>query len=93
MTSEMFECMSKILDSLVGLRDSPKNEANLPLQHSLLYILQILSANFKALGFCGIKLPQIMDESSYSAFLKSYNCCVVTMIEQGYKQSFDFAPC
>jgi len=89
----MFECLQKILDSFSYLRKAPKTEANLAAQHSLLYTLQILSANFKALGYCGIKLNQIMEADSYAAFLRAYNTCIVAMIEEGYTSDFSYAPC
>jgi len=39
LTSDMFECLQKILDSLSSLRNAPKTETNLAAQHCLLYTL------------------------------------------------------
>jgi hypothetical protein len=48
-----------------------------------------LTANFQALSFCSIALPDLMDEAAYQDFLKSYKACIVRIIEQGYTQDFE----
>ena len=52
-------------------------------------MLKILTANFKALSFCSISLPDIMDEATYQSFLKAYRQCIVKIIEQGYTHDFE----
>lgn len=71
------------------LIDSKKTSSNLHDQYSLYLILKILTANFKALSFCSVSLPDIMDESSYQSFLNAYRSCIVRIIEAGYSQDFE----
>jgi hypothetical protein len=52
-------------------------------------MLKILTANFKALTFCSISLPDIMDDETYQSFLKAYRECIVKIIENGYSQDFE----
>jgi len=55
------------------LRKEAKTKDTLASQHAFLYTLQILAANFKALSYCGIKLPEILDEEkNYKEFLDMY---------------------
>jgi hypothetical protein len=48
-----------------------------------------LTANFQALSFCSIALPDIMDEETYQQFLNSYKQCIVRVIENGYTHDFE----
>jgi hypothetical protein len=52
-------------------------------------MLKILTANFKALSFCSISLPDIMDEATYQKFINAYRSCIVRIIEEGYSQDFE----
>jgi hypothetical protein len=52
-------------------------------------MLKILTANFKALTFCSISLPEIMDDETYQGFLRAYRQCIVKIIEQGYSKDFE----
>lgn len=47
-------------------------------------MLRILTANFQALTFCSISLPDLMDQATYSKFLTSYKETIVNIIENGY---------
>lgn len=53
------------MDRNIKLISSKKTVANLPDQYSFYFLLKILTANFHALSFCSIALPDIMDESAY----------------------------
>jgi len=87
LTSELFESLQHFLEKSKSLRKADKTITNLSQQHTLLYTLQILSANFKALGFCGVKLPDLMDDENYNAFLKTYQDAIVQVIELGYTEA------
>ena len=52
-------------------------------------MLKILTANFKALSFCSISLPDIMDEETYQNFLRAYRQCIVKIIENDYAHDFE----
>jgi hypothetical protein len=52
-------------------------------------MLKILTANFKALSFCSISLPDIMDDETYQKFLHAYRQCIVKIIEGGYTHDFE----
>jgi hypothetical protein len=71
------------------LIDSLKASTNLADQYSLYLMLKILTANFKALSFCSIALPDIMDSETYQKFLAAYRHCIVRIIESGYTQDFE----
>jgi hypothetical protein len=71
------------------LIDSQKTAANLTSQYSLYFTLNILIANFQALSFCSIALPDLMEEAAYQKFLASYKSCIVRIIENGYAQEFE----
>lgn len=58
-------------------------------QYSLYLMLKILTANFKALSFCSISLPDIMDEETFSKFINAYRSCIVCIIEEGYTHDFE----
>ena len=77
------------MDRNVHLIDSKKTSANLAEQYSLYLILNILIANFQALSFCSISLPDLMDDQTYQKFLHSYKSCIVRVIENGYTQDFE----
>jgi hypothetical protein len=77
------------LDRTSGLIDSKKTSSNLTDQYCLYLMLKILTANFKALSFCSISLPDIMDEETYQDFLRAYRDCIVKIIENGYSQDFE----
>ena len=62
-----------------------KTSENLADQYCFFLTLKILTANFKALSFCSISLPDLMDdEDTYQLFLKAYRLCIVNIIEKGY---------
>lgn len=69
LTHSVFQQIQENLDRMSHLIDSRKTVANLPDQYSLYLMLKILTANFKALSFCSISLPDIMDEATYQSFL------------------------
>ena len=71
---------------LIGGR---KTAENLPEQYGLYLTLKILTANFKALSFCSISLPDIMDEATFQKFLAAYKQCIVCIIEGGITQDFE----
>jgi hypothetical protein len=53
-----------------------------------------LSSNFKALSYCGIKLPEILDEENYNLFVKTYQSSIINIIENGYnKEGSDMIVC
>lgn len=56
-TSSMFEGIKDLLSSYKGLISSRKTVDNLADQISFLNTIKILSSNFMALSYCGIKLP------------------------------------
>jgi len=90
LTFEFFEriqgLLSKFNSSLVKAK---KTRDTLHEQYSFLYTLHILSANFKALGFCGVQLPDLMEEAEYKQFLNVYQSSIVKMIEDGYSKDFE----
>ena len=69
LTHTVFQQIQINLDRTRSLIDSKKTAANLSDQYSLYLMLKILTANFKALSFCSISLPDIMDEETYANFL------------------------
>lgn len=72
-TSEMFSTLSYFMKKCQNLRKQDKKQDTLASQHAFLYTLRILASNFKALSFCGIKLPEILDEeANYKDFLAVY---------------------
>lgn len=76
-----------------GLISQKKTASNLVEQYCFYFILKILTANFQALSFCSISLPDIMDEQGvYSLFLKSYKDCIIKIIEEGYGSEFEEGP-
>ena len=77
------------LDRTNALIDSKKTSDNLADQYSLYLMLKILTANFKALSFCSISLPDIMDEETYQNFLRAYRQCIVKIIENDYAHDFE----
>lgn len=89
LTHTLFEQIQENLERTRYLIDEKKTSANLPDQYSLYLMLKILTANFKALTFCSISLPDIMDEETYQKFLKAYRHCIVKIIEDGYSQDFE----
>ena len=74
---------------MTSLINSKKTAENLHEQYSLYLMLKILTANFKALSFCSISLPDIMDEETYQKFLHAYRECIVRIIEGGYTHDFE----
>jgi hypothetical protein len=81
LTHTVFQQIQENLDRTSSLIDSKKTSANLADQYCLYLMLKILTANFKALSFCSISLPDIMDEVTYQSFLKAYRQCIVRIIE------------
>lgn len=72
LTHTVFQQIQENLDRASHLIDSRKGSDNLADQYSLYLMLKILTANFKALSFCSISLPDIMDEETYQRFLSAY---------------------
>lgn len=93
LTHTLFEQLQINLQSNIGLISAKKTAATLSDQYSFYFILKILTANFKALSFCSIALPDIMDENAYKQFLASYRSCIVKIIEEGYTQDFEAGEC
>jgi hypothetical protein len=60
---------------------------------SLLNTIKILSSNFKALSYCGVKLPQILEEFSYKSFVLAYQNSIIFIIENGYNKEGDMDSC
>lgn len=89
LTHTVFQQIQENLDHTTHLIDGQKTSANLADQYSLYLMLKILTANFKALSFCSISLPDIMDEEAYQKFLNAYRSCIVKIIESGYTQDFE----
>jgi hypothetical protein len=89
LTHTVFKQILENLKGLSSLIDSKKTVQNLPDQYCLYLMLQILTANFKALSFCSISLPDIMDDTTYQSFLTAYRQCIVKIIENGYSQDFE----
>jgi hypothetical protein len=89
LTHSVFKQIQVNLDRTSGLIDAKKTSANLTDQYCLYLMLKILTANFKALSFCSISLPDIMDDETYQGFLKAYRQCIVKIIENGYSQDFE----
>jgi hypothetical protein len=90
LTNVVFQQIQENLDRSSYLIDSKKTSLNLADQYCFFLTLKILTANFKALSFCSISLPDIMDdEESYQLFLKAYRHCIVNIIEKGYSQDFE----
>lgn len=89
LTHTVFQQIQENLDRTAHLIDSKKSAANLADQYSLYLMLKILTANFKALSFCSISLPDIMDEETYQKFLAAYRSCIVRIIEGGFTQDFE----
>lgn len=52
-------------------------------------MLKILAANFQALSYCSVSLPEIMSQANYQKFLNSYKQTIVNIIEKGYSQDFE----
>jgi hypothetical protein len=69
LTHTVFQQIQENLDRTTYLIDSKKTRDNLADQYALYIMLKILTANFKALSFCSIALPDLMDEESYHRFL------------------------
>ena len=89
LTHTVFQQIQENLTALTTLIDDRKTTASLPDQYSLYLMLKILTANFKALTFCSISLPEIMEPAAYQEFLAAYRQCVVRIIEGGYCQEFE----
>ena len=62
LTHSVFQQIQENLDRATYLIEAKKTSENLADQYSLYLVLKILTANFKALSFCSISLPDIMDE-------------------------------
>lgn len=84
LTHTLFQQIQDNLERTKDLIENKKTGANLVDQYSLYFILQILTTNFKALSFCSIALPDIMEEDAYNNFLSSYKSVIVRIIEEGY---------
>lgn len=90
LTHTVFQQIEENLSRTTYLIDSRKTKENLADQYALYLMLKILTANFKALSFCSIALPDLMDEeSAYHRFLSAYRACIVKIIESGYTQDFE----
>jgi hypothetical protein len=92
LTHTLFQQIQENLETTTSLITSKKTSANLVDQYSFYFILKILTANFQALSFCSIALPDIMDQDAYHKFLNSYKECIVKIIEQGYTPDFEEGP-
>jgi len=88
LTGELFHQLSVQLEKGGQLINSEKSKTNLAEQYSFQYTLSILATNFKALSFCGVSLPSIMEDSEYEQFMKNYTQYIAKFIEQGYKKDF-----
>ena len=86
LTASLFENIQQLLSHLKPLIDGKKTAANIPEQTCLLNTIKILSSNFKALSFCGIKLPEILVDESYQNFVKEYQSSIIYIIENGYSK-------
>ncbi|CDW73494.1 UNKNOWN [Stylonychia lemnae] len=89
LTHTLFQLIQENLNIQTNLINSKKTSQNLVDQYGLYFILKILTANFQALSFCSISLPDIMDEETYQLFLSSYKSSIVRIIEDGYSQDFE----
>lgn len=89
LTHSVFQQIQENLDRTSSLIDSKKTQSNIADQYCFFLTLKILSANFKALSFCSISLPDIMDQTAYQRFLNSYRQCIVKIIEHGFTEDFE----
>lgn len=89
LTHTVFQQIQENLERTVHLIGGRKTAENLPEQYGLYLMLKILTANFKALSFCSISLPDIMDEATFQRFLAAYKKCIVCIIEGGIAQDFE----
>jgi hypothetical protein len=73
-----------------------ENELSIANQYSLLYILNLVNANFKALSHCQIKLSYLLDNESdyenskevknnkgYKYFIAAFEETIVAIVEKG----------
>jgi hypothetical protein len=94
LTASLFENIRQLLKHLKPLIDGKKTADNFPEQTCLSNTIKILSSNFKALSFCGIKLPEILEESSYQDFVKEYQSSIIYIIENEFsKDGSDMETC
>lgn len=89
LTHTVFQQIQENLDRSAHLIAGRKTQENLAEQYSLYLLLKILTANFKALSFCSIALPDIMDEAAFQRFLAAYKQVIVRVIEGGVAQDFE----
>lgn len=85
----MFERIKDLLVHFKPLITSQKTLDNLSDQTSFLSVIQILLANFKAMTYCGIKLPDILEEDSIKEFILTYQSSIMTLVENGLNKDID----
>ena len=65
LTHTLFQLIQENLVIQSNLISSKKTAANLVDQYGFYFILKILTANFQALSFCSIALPDLMEDEAF----------------------------
>jgi len=73
LTASTFVTLGKGLKSGAGLFEKELGEENIYELQSLLSLLEVVNANFRALNFCSINLSTILSANSdYKRFMNSF---------------------
>ena len=93
LTATLFENIRDLLNFYKPSKNATKVSNDMAQYSSLLNTIKILFSNFKALSYCGVKLPQILEDSSYKSFVQAYQDSIIFIIEHGYGREGDMDTC
>jgi F0F1-type ATP synthase alpha subunit len=76
------------------LIDGPKTADNIAEQTTFSNVIKVLATNFRAMSYCGVKLPDILEQESYNSFVLEFKRSITYVIENGYsKEGSDIKTC
>jgi hypothetical protein len=92
LTASTFVQLGRGMEACVSLLKKPSKEVELHELAGMLYLLELVSANFRALSFCSINLTSLLTkESDYAAFMSAFKSCVMQLAEESDKAAGDRA--
>ena len=84
LAANTFVTLGKAMKSGAGLFEKDLTDENVYELQSLLALLEVVNANFRALNFCSINLSTILSvNSDYKRFMNSFRQCVEPLAQEG----------
>lgn len=86
LTASTFIELGQGMKACVKLLEKPAGGADLHELYSMLYLLELVHANFQALSFCSINLTSLLTkESDYAPFMSAFKSCVMRLADEDEK--------